>query len=679
MSLRSRLIVLAALTALAACSSNPSSGGSSSGSSSTTGAGSSAGTTGTGGTSGSSGSSGTTGTSGTLPDGGVAPCHAPAVAPTCTSAPANLDPNDPLQQGFLADVHDAVGLTGHLGRRVTFGDVDGDGYPDFISIETGVSPGLQHLFMNRPSPDGGGRVFVETTQASGILQSELSDGGEQVALMATFADVDNDGDLDLFLGSYSQDPSGARFVPTPNEIYLNDGTGHFTLDTGAHVDQPWPLTTAAATFVDYDKDGKLDLFVGNFMVQYSASSGPTSYPHAYQDLLYKGDGQGGFTEVTAAANLLTPGPLGDPDGGYSKATYGVTACDYDNDGWPDLLTSSYALEADDLWHNRGDGTFEEVGMQQGYAWDGTADPYEYDWRQGGNSFAHACGDYDNDGDLDLFVAQTTHWDFPRNFGDRSGILVNTGADGGYGFYRPDVFTPDSTGDGGGVWTTAVTGIERDLLGLSGPNAEYGDEGDHGATWVDLDNDGLLDLVIEASAYQDSHAWIYHQKPDHTFEDVTELSGEAANLVNTNGMTVDDFDRDGKLDVLFGSVNANGFTAPGGVEQLHLFRNQVANGNHFLHVTLHGVTANRQGTGAKVKVTAGCLTQLREISGGKGTFGAADPAYAHFGLGKATLVDTLEIDWPTNPVKVQVLHDVAVDQFLEVTEDSDALICQGPAQ
>jgi hypothetical protein len=93
------------------------------------------------------------------------------------------------------------------------------------------------------------------------------------------------------------------------------------------------------------------------------------------------------------------------------------------------------------------------------------------------------------------------------------------------------------------------------------------------------------------------------------------------------------------------------------------------------VTLHGTTANRQGIGAKVYATAGCLTQMRELSGGKGTFGAADPAYAHFGLGQQTVVDELKIVWPTNPPEVQMLTNVDVDQFLEVTEDSTDLACE----
>lgn len=602
-------------------------------------------------------------------DAGLAACHAAPVQATCTTAPANLDPNDPLQPGFLQDVFNEVGLDGTVGWRVTFGDLDGDGYPDFFTSERTNQPGHQHLFMNRPNPDGGGRVFVETTQESGIQVSRMEDGGLQVGYMAAFADIDNDGDLDLFQGSYSQDPSGTKYVPQPNEIYLNDGTGHFTLKRDAHIADQWPLTTSSATFLDYDKDGKLDLFLGNFMV---------SYPNldAYPNLLFKGDGTGAFTDVSASAGVAYTGFTGDPSGNFRKATYGVTSCDYDNDGWTDVLTSSYALEYDDLFRNKGDGTFENTNQATGYWMDDIANPAESQYRWGGNSFAAACADYDNDGDLDVFVAQTTHGDYPRNFGDRSKLYVNTGADGGYTFVRPDRFQPND-GGWGGTWTSTVTGINRDLIGTSGPDAEYGDEGDHGAAWADLDNDGLLDLIIEASAYQNTHAWIYHQRPDHSFENVTELSGMAAQLGQTNGMTIDDYNRDGRLDILSGSVFVNNMPPPGGVEQLHLFENRVANGNHWLHITLHGTTANRQGIGAKVHVTAGCLTQLREISGGKGTFGAADPAYAHFGLGKTTVVDKIVVEWPTNPVKVQTLTNVAVDQFLEITEDSDQLSCQAP--
>src|SRR5207302_61951 len=121
--------------------------------------------------------------------------------------------------------------------------------------------------------------------------------------------------------------------------------------------------------------------------------------------------------------------------------------DYDNDGFTDILTSSYALEADDLWHNHGDGTFSDDGLALGYAWDSDPYPSELAWRQGGNSFAAACGDYDNDGDLDVYVAETTHGD-DRIQADRSSLLVNTGPDGGYAFVRPDHFT--GYPDGGGV-------------------------------------------------------------------------------------------------------------------------------------------------------------------------------------------------------------------------------------
>ena len=583
-----------------------------------------------------------------------AACHVTAESASCGNPPAHLADVDLSAGGFFQDVFANVGLTGVLGRRVTFGDLDGDGYQDFVAVQTGVTRNLQHLYMNRPNPNGG-RMFVETTAESGITKNRDGSDG-QTALMVAFGDVDGDGDLDMFSGSYSQQPSGSEYVADPNEIYINDGTAHFTLLPTSGVETPWPLTTAAATFVDYDLDGKLDLFVGNFMIAYPTET-------SYQNDLYRNAGDGTFTLVNDQAGITTNEPPGAADGMYTKPTYGVTACDWNDDGWPDLLTSTYALGKNDLWQNDG-GTFSNVSTATTYAMDDQSNPGETaTYRQGGNGFATACGDYDNDGDLDMFTAETTHGDYPRSTADRSRILRNLGAAGAFAFERPAL---------------ADTGINRDLNGTD-DNGDGGDEGDHGVTWLDFDNDGLLDLIIENSAYLTSHAWLYHQLPDHTFENVTMLSGQKANMANSNGLTVADYDRDGDLDILMGSVNTSYEQAPGGVEQVHLFENEIGNKNAFVEISLKGKTANAFGIGARIKVTAGCLTQMREVSGGKGTFGAADPAIAHFGLGTQKRIDTIEIRWPTNPPKIQTIHDVDVNQFLTITEDSDEIACTPPAK
>lgn len=567
-------------------------------------------------------------------------CHVRPAAPVCMSdAPV-------MAEGYFKEVSGELGLTGKFGRRVAWGDVNGDRYPDFIGIESGTRPGLQHLYLNRM-----GERFDEVTAESGITANRSGTDAGQTSLMAVFGDVDNDGDLDLFSGSYSQEPSGPKFNPDSNELYLNDGAGRFSLARESRLGEPWPLTTAAAAFLDYDKDGKLDLYVGNFMISYP-------YISSYASNLYRGDGTGRFVLANDAARMTMTAPFGDPSGLYAKPVYGVTACDVNDDGWSDVLASGYALTWDDLWLNQGDGTFRDVGKDLRFHMDDVPNPNEQEYRHGGNTFSASCADYDNDGDLDVFQAETTHGDWPRNTADRSRILRNTGKAGGFVFERPAL---------------SETGINRDLNGVDS-NGDFGNEGDHGATWVDLNNDGLLDLVIENSAYPQSHAWIYQQLPDHTFVNVTESSGVRPLLVNTNGISVDDFDRDGDLDVLMGSVNTGSQQAPGGVEQIHVFRNEVGSSSSWLYVTLQGVSANRQGIGAKVTVTAGCRTQTRELSGGKGTFGAGDPAYAHFGLGDVKRIDRLEVRWPTNPSKVQVFEDVAVNQFLEITEGSEDLSC-----
>src|SRR5688500_2777921 len=273
-------------------------------------------------------------------------CHKTDVVEPCRGAAPGRLTDKELEAGFLVDAHVEAGLAGIHGRRVTFGDVNGDRWPDIFAVRTGVTPGLQQLLLNQNG------VYVVATTNSGILASRA--GATQTALMGTFGDVDNDGDLDLFSGSYSQDPVGGEgYVADPNEIYLNDGTGTFSLklDSGIHV--RWPLTTAAAVFFDYDKDGNLDLFVGTFMKDYP-------YLNSYQDDLYRGNGDGTFTLVNDEAGITTSGSVGDEDGMYTKPTYGATACDVDDDGWQDVLVSVYALGWDDLWRNRRNGTFENV-------------------------------------------------------------------------------------------------------------------------------------------------------------------------------------------------------------------------------------------------------------------------------------------------------------------------------
>ncbi|MEO6954403.1 MAG: CRTAC1 family protein [Polyangia bacterium] len=581
-------------------------------------------------------------------------CHAvDYVASSCSGPPPARLADVSLAAGFFVDASIDAGMADTRGWRVQLGDVDGDKFPDLIYIEHKNAPADQHLMLNQPRASG--RTFVDATVQSG-LRADRMGGQMQMMTMATFADVDNDGDLDVFSGSYSEMPTGPKLTDLANELYLNDGTGHFTLKSDSGVNLPWPLTTVAATFLDYDHDGNLDLYVGNFMIAYPDLT-------SYQDNLYRGDGTGTFVLVNDAAGITTNKDIGDPSGLFPKPTYGATSCDWNDDSFADILTSTYALGWNDLWRNNGDGTFTNDSQRTTFWQDDVPNPSEPAYRQGGNTFASVCGDYDNDGDLDVFNAETTHSDFPRSTADRSRILVNTGAAGAYVFERPDL---------------AATGIDRAIDG-SGPDGEYGNEGDHGASWLDLDNDGLLDLVIESAAYPNSHAWLYHQKPDHTFENVTELAGVAAEMVNSNGLTVDDIDRDGDLDIVMGSVNTGSQLAPGGVEMVHLYENKVGSQQHFLHVTLRGTTASRQGIGARVRVTAGCLTQTREINGGKGTFGASDPAYAHFGLGTASRVDEIEIRWATTPPEVQKLYNVAVDQFLEVTQGSDTMSCAPPVR
>lgn len=317
----------------------------------------------------------------------------------------------------------------------------------------------------------------------------------------------------------------------------------------------------------------------------------------------------------------------------------VNLADVDGDGYPELLNIERPNGRDKqhLFRNvsnpdGGAGRFfveatDESGLR-----------VNRDGGVGQTATLYTLADVDNDGDPDVFQAETVHGDYPRSQADRSRILRNTGADGGYVFERPEL---------------SATGIAREL------NGSFGE-------------------LAEQSAYPSNHGWLFQQLADHTFVNVTPTPGIAADLVASNGSTVGDFDRDGDLDFATGSVhNVNGVAAPGDRDQVHLYENLSPREHAFLNVSLRGTTANRQGIGARVTVTAGCVTQVREIPGGGGTFGAQVGAFAHFGLGAATRVDRLEVRWPTSPPHVEVFTDVAVNQFLTVTEGSRALQCEGP--
>jgi hypothetical protein len=608
------------------------------------------------------------------------------------------------------------------GMRVGAADLDGDGYADFAAISSKAGERkTQRLFMNRPDPDDSSkRIFMETTQESNIWQNRNSEVEGRVGAFFNFGDFNNDGVNDIFSGAYIP-YSNNNYVDLGDrsEVLLNQGKGIFSISLNSAVNEPgeiWtgasgpktpyenvPWSTSEAIIFDYDLDGNLDIYVGNWYVAYG------KFYQALNSALYKGNGDGTFENVTESAGLkLKSGlPPDDPQGSsdqymHPKPVYALGHCDYNNDGWQDILASSYGRQWNDLFRNNGDKTFTNVGAETQFAGDadliftdnqnylcycynnagkcpeainigascknlldchkglgcynkqcspminckntGWYPAYdEHPWRLNGNTFGAYCIDFDNDGDMDVYLAETTHF-WAGESSDRSQLLVNSGEKGGYKFERPG---------------NVKMGLERYYSAIDW------NEGDHHAIWIDVDNDGLEDLFVLASWYPDQHGYLFKQKEDHKFEDRTKESG--AGFHDPNGVALADYDHDGDVDMIVSYVNANGWDK----EYIKYFENKIGEFNNFVSIRLTGGgksgMSSRNAIGARVKIVSGGVTQMKEIRGGEGGFGQQDEFTLTFGLGSICAVDEIQVMWPDSSHTVEKFTDVIPNTFIEIKE------------
>ena len=472
-------------------------------------------------------------------------------------------------------------------------------------------------------------TFTKIT--AGRIVTDLEDS-EQVG----WGDYDNDGYIDLIVGN-----SDSR------SLYRNNGEGSFTKVTSGTIVTD-SIGSGNPVWGDYDNDGFLDLYVGNKYVRKNA--------------LYHNDGTGSFTKVLTGA-LVGDGP----------GANGVGWGDYNNDGYLDLLVTNFDLP-NALYRNRGDGTFEKIAGHQA----GPVDSYD------GISIAASWADYDGDGDLDALITvgrRQSNNLFYRNNGNgmftqlfKPDIGALDDAPGYWG--PPSWFDYDNDGDldvfisnggfferlndafyrnDGGTFTKMTT----NQVGLIVADGKTG----MGTGAADYDNDGYVDLFVAVPSLTlggetGDDNLLYRNNGDGTFSRTT-----AGSLVHDRGASTacawGDYDNDGFMDL----VVANGF----GARNNFLYRNN-GNTNHWLKLKLIGTTSNRGAMGTKVRIKATIngrtFWQLRMAHDNDGYDSQHDPR-PNFGLGDAPVAETVRIEWPSGIV--DEMHNVPADQILNVTE------------
>jgi hypothetical protein len=494
------------------------------------------------------------------------------------------------------------------GTGVAIFDYDNDGWPDIFIVNGTRLEGFpakdaptNHLYHN--NHDG---TFTDVTAKAGLTATGWGQG-------VCVGDYDNDGWEDLYVTYWGK-----------NRLYHNDHGVFTEVGEKAGVAGTGKAWGTGCAFVDYNRDGRLDLMVANYVAFDMTTApkpgersscvwkgvpvmcGPRGLPRA-KNILYENRGDGSFANVTARAHI-------DQTGGHYA--FSVSTLDFDDDGWPDIYVACDTAPSI-LYHNNHDGTFTDVAVMAGVA-------FNEDGREQAG-MGTTVADYNGDGRLDIFKT---------NFSDDTPTL-----------YR---------NDGGGVFSdvtyAAGLGLHTQYLGW-------------GTMFFDFDNDGWPDLVLanghvypEADKFHLSSGYmeprvLYHNNGNGTFTDVTASAGPGFSTVSSaRGLAVGDFWNDGRMSVLINNVYA----------KPSLLVNAARYNNHWVTFKTEGTRSNRDGIGAKISVKAGGRILVDEVRSGSSYISQND-LRVHFGLGGVSKIDGVEVRWPSgllehfDNLKVDAIH------------------------
>ena len=524
-------------------------------------------------------------------------------------------------------------LLEEMGGGVALFDYDNDGWLDIFLVNgSSFDPKIRDLkptsYLFRNNGDG---TFTDVTRKAGLTHSGWGQG-------CCVGDFDNDGFDDLFVSYWGR-----------NVLYRNNGNGTFTDVTDrAGVAGPAQQWGAGCCFLDFDRDGRLDLFVSSY-VAFDPERAPRPGDNAYcryneiqvpcgplgfaggTNLLYRNRGDGTFEDVSEASGIARPrgsstmvfvGSNWRPTGSYGM---GAAAADFDNDGWPDIYVACDTAPSQ-LYRNNHDGTFRDIAVPAGSAFD------EHGAALAGMGVG--VGDYDADGWLDIVRT---------NFSEQVTTL--------YRNYGTGAFEVASL--------RAGLGVNRKYVGF-------------GVNFFDFDNDGWKDIFIANghvySQLEGRKLHITYRQPNllyrntgnGRFVDVSASAGSAVTSPNLGrGCAVGDLDNDGDVDIVVNNLDG----------PPTLLRNDSGNKQNSILIKCVGTKSNRSAIGTRVKVTSGGRTQIDEVMSGSSYYSHSD-FRLHFGLGRATAVDLVEIVWPSG-LKESV-RDLPANHLITFEESKGAV-------
>jgi len=487
------------------------------------------------------------------------------------------------------------------GAGCTWLDYNNDGLPDLYVVtgrplEKGMhphplrkppaEPPHNHLYKNN-----GDGTFTDVTEKAGV-------GGDSFSFAAVAADYDNDGHTDLLVTSYGK-----------VTLYHNNGNGTFT-DVTAQSGIKFEGWGIGAAWLDYDKDGCVDLFIGRYVKfdpTYHAYYAPDNYPgpldyEGDSSLLFHNNCNGTFTDVSEKSGIAA----------FKGRAMGVTAADFDGDGYPDIYVANDKTE-NFLFRNKGDGTFEEIAVDAGVAFGQNGEMT--------SAMGPVFFDLQHDGSPALWVTDSKFNRLLKNIGDRK--------------------FKDIT----------------DSAGISQANAQY-------TSWAsgvyDFNNDGFKDILIFhgglINMVPQEHS-VFQNLGGEKFRDVSATAGAVLdNKTVARGGCFADYNNDGRVDAFIVNLGSPAY----------LLENTTLNTNHWLMVKLEGTKSNRDGIGAKVQVVANGVTQYAQRGAGSSYLGQ-DDWRLHFGLGIAAEANKITVFWPSGIQ--QTVENVKADRIITIREAS----------